>query len=161
MNIAEILKNKPENTKLYSPIFGEVKLVKAHKGGIEVLDKQGIRRIFFSNGTYSMYGECMLFPSKENNDWNKFVVSPFKDGDIITLEVSKFDVNTLEPFDKILVRDSDYSPWRCAFFDSIIDNREYKFRTTLSVHSQCIPYNSNTRHLAGKKEHCPEYYKTW
>lgn len=36
MNIAEILKNAPKGTKLYSPLFGEVKLQSVSDAMIEV-----------------------------------------------------------------------------------------------------------------------------
>ncbi len=36
MNIAEILKNAPKGTKLYSPLFGEVKLESVSDDIIEV-----------------------------------------------------------------------------------------------------------------------------
>lgn len=26
---------------------------------------------------------------------------------------------------------------------------------------KCIPYNEETKHLAGKRDDCPEYYKWW
>lgn len=87
MNIAEILKDCPKGTKLYSPIFGDVFLdkVRPHIAIVVVVDK-GIndsKEEFLYDGRYGMNGECLLFPSKENRDWNKFQ-KPFKDGDIIS-----------------------------------------------------------------------------
>lgn len=71
-NIAEILKNCPKGTKLYSSIFGEVELD-------EVTDSIFVRHAlnktliaFYTDGKYHSNGECILFPSKENRDWNKF-----------------------------------------------------------------------------------------
>lgn len=83
MNIAEILKNCPEGTKLYSPVFGEVEFTKIHDFLNEIIchTSIGIAR-FYSDGTYYKCGECMLFPSKEQRDWDEFLI-PFKDGDII------------------------------------------------------------------------------
>lgn len=76
-------------------------------------------------------------------------------------KVIKFDINELKPFDKVLVRDTDYNNWRCGLFDSISGISDFKFRTTSSINTQCIPYNDDTKHLVGTKEPCPEYYKTW
>ena len=85
INIAEILENYPRGTKLYSPIFGDVYLesVRPHISVVVTLVK-GEKDLteFLYDGRYGMNGECMLFPSKENRDWNTF--RPFKDGDIIS-----------------------------------------------------------------------------
>lgn len=82
MNIAELLKDIPKGFKLYSPIFGEVTFLRVC-GNIEVLDKNNVPRIFSSDGTYNIHGECMLFPSKDNRDWKSF--KSFKKGEILIL----------------------------------------------------------------------------
>lgn len=81
MNIAEILKNVPKGTKLYSPIFGDVTFKGINNLYIEVLGSSHIVREFLHNGKFYNHGECMLFPSRENRDWNN--VCLFKDGDIL------------------------------------------------------------------------------
>lgn len=83
MNIAEILKNCPEGTKLYSPIYGEVEFIEVSvvTGNI-VCKYDGCTVYFHPDGIYYKGGECMLFPSKEQRDWDEFLI-PFKDGDII------------------------------------------------------------------------------
>jgi hypothetical protein len=83
MNIAKILENCPRGTELYSPIYGEVGFAE-----VTVLTESigcvinGNTVYFHSDGSYYKGGECMLFPSKEQRDWNKFMI-PFKNGDII------------------------------------------------------------------------------
>lgn len=79
INIAEILKDKPKGTKLYSPIFGEVKYDRVLLGDIKVLYSCTDRH-FYMDGKFSMNGECLLFPSKEMRDWDKFA---WKKGDIL------------------------------------------------------------------------------
>lgn len=79
LNIAEILKDKPKGTKLYSPIFGEVKYDRVLLGDIKVLYSCTDRH-FYMDGKFSMNGECLLFPSKEMRDWDKFA---WKKGDIL------------------------------------------------------------------------------
>lgn len=79
LNIAEILKDKPKGTKLYSPIFGEVKYDSVLLGDIKVLYSCTDRH-FYMDGKFCMNGECLLFPSKEMRDWNKFA---WKKGDIL------------------------------------------------------------------------------
>ena len=73
MNIATILKDKPKNTKLYSPIFGDMYFSGVEDGIIKVIH-QGQIVIFFGNGRYYNYPESepLLFPSKEMRDWEKF-----------------------------------------------------------------------------------------
>lgn len=81
INIAEILKDKPEDTKLYSPLFGDVYLSYVKNGIINVQHHRGITK-FFDNGRYYNYPESepLLFPSKEMRDWSKFA---WKKGDVL------------------------------------------------------------------------------
>lgn len=84
MNIAEILKNCPAGIKLYSPIYGEMEFrgITTITKNIHCLTKDGKSRYFCSDGKFADEGECVLFPSKEQRDWNKFLI-PFKNGDVI------------------------------------------------------------------------------
>lgn len=82
INIAEILKDKPEGTKLYSPLFGNVYLLGVYNDGlIKVKHHDGLS-IFQNNGRYYNYSEAelLLFPSKEMQDWSKFA---WKKGDVL------------------------------------------------------------------------------
>lgn len=83
MSPAKILKNCPKGMKLYSPIYGEVEFTEVSiiTGGIGC-KINGCTVYFNSDGSYFSGGECMLFPSKKQRDWDKFMI-PFKDGDII------------------------------------------------------------------------------
>lgn len=81
-NIAEILKDKPENTKLYSPLFGDVYFSDVEDCFIKVTH-HGVRMVrFFDNGIYYNYPESepLLFPSREMRDWRKFA---WKKGDVL------------------------------------------------------------------------------
>lgn len=91
INIAEILRDMPKGTMLYSPLFGKCKLV-----GVDT-DEDGdficvetffqderVResRTFSSDGRYFGWYEdakCMLFPSDRMRCWSKF----FKRGDVV------------------------------------------------------------------------------
>lgn len=81
IDIAEILKDKPANTKLYSPLFGEVYFSHVGGGNIAVEHHGGIS-LFFSSGRFFDYDESepLLFPSKEMRDWEKF---SWKKGDVL------------------------------------------------------------------------------
>ena len=86
INIAEILKDCPEGIKLYSPLFGEVKLNGISENSVSILstyiDGSDDRDSFSKNGKYYQkysQSECLLFPSSEMRDWTKF----FKQGDVV------------------------------------------------------------------------------
>lgn len=80
IDLIEILKDCPEGTKLYSPLFGYVELkeidtskvysvnVKLTSGLIESFTREGK----FYDRDYYKDTECVLFPSKEQRDWAKF-----------------------------------------------------------------------------------------
>ena len=83
INIVEILKDCSKETKLYSPICGDCRLIKIYDGlGFDVINDADEVFNFSYDGRYNLNGECCIFPSKENRDWNTF--RPFKDGDIIS-----------------------------------------------------------------------------
>lgn len=63
INIAEILKNKPQGTKLYSPFYGNCIL--ASPEDMTIKDKSLVNRYFYDDGRGCLNGEIMLFPYKE------------------------------------------------------------------------------------------------
>lgn len=84
INIAEILKDCPKDTKLYSPLFGEVKLFGISENSVSILfiDGRDYHDSFSKNGNYYpkySQSECLLFPSSKMRDWTKF----FKRGDVV------------------------------------------------------------------------------
>ena len=82
INIAEILKDKKDGIRLYSPIFGECTFccVREDTNDICVKKHNGVIEYFNSEGLYFTLGEVMLFPSKEMRDWKKFA---WKKGDLL------------------------------------------------------------------------------
>ena len=73
-------------------------------------------------------------------------------------KIDKFDINTLEPFDRVLVRDSYDETWDIDFFSRIYMG---KFETIHGSYSECVPYNEDTKHLKDTDDSAPEYYDTW
>lgn len=142
MNIAEILKDCPSGTRLYSPIYGELSLVNAVPGHIYPIccrTRRGNAVDFTEDGLLNTTdAEPTLFPSEERRDWSKFGVS-----DQVTDQESK---PRLKPFDKVLVRDLDTHEWVCNFF-SHIDEEGY-YVCVGSWWLQCIPYEGN-EHFVG------------
>ena len=110
INVAEILKDKPQGTKLYSSACGKCKL--------EEVDDKSFKISFYNskfgfmnggegyldkNGKLYDDGECVVFPSKEMRDWSKFawkkgdvLVSNDSDSHIIFKGFSKNDYTTFE-----------------------------------------------------------------
>lgn len=88
INIAEILKDKPQGTKLYADAFGELSIEEIYIGdkedkdelGITLLSSVGDELIFYNDGRYNTQGEPILVPSKEMRDWRKFT---WKRGDVL------------------------------------------------------------------------------
>lgn len=137
INIAEILKDCPKGTKLYSPAFGECTLNK-------VLKKDGIIQVDIDNGNsfdgyfnengqlYSGIGECLLFPSKDNRNWKHFKYCPFK------------------PFDKVVVRDE--ALWHIDFFETYLPDEAFPYLCMHVAWKHCLPYNEETAKLIGTKD---------
>ena len=87
INIAEILKDKPQGTKLYSSACGKCELKEVDDKSFKVSfysSKFGFMNdgegIFDKNGNLYDDGECIIFPSKEMRDWGKFA---WKKGDVL------------------------------------------------------------------------------
>lgn len=161
LNLAEILKDCPKGTKLYSTVYGEVELEKvtdsvAYPIIVKINDGrlgEEILVIFTSGGIMgvSCKGECTLFPSRDQRDWSKFSVKQ-----------PKFDPKTLKPFDKVLVRDKDSEKWSCGIFShKVIDDDVWGYNVGEFIYSMCIPYNDDTKHLVGTSEEAPEFYRYW
>lgn len=290
LDLREILKDVPKGTKLYSPLFGECYLDDVNSR-IELLDSKNNKVWLYYNGKYNQTydGECMLFPSKENRDWNTFC--PFKDGDILYVKTpntefifiykdndqynindyvaysksgklylkpsyscglcnkrnilnirlateeekeklfdklqeegyfwngetkslekykfevghcitttgehkhvitqikhnkyivttddkylkdeilcayqenfnfyqEKFDITTLKPFDRVLIRLDDECRWGIDYFERYVPKEDNPFYCMSTAWKQCIPYEGN-EHLIGTTNDCNEYYKTW
>lgn len=137
MNIAEKLKYYPKGTKLYSPIFGELILNYVENGKIYsicCITEEGTFAYFTSNGRiYCEYphAECVLFPSKDQHDWNKYGIYYPK------------TKHQFKPFDKVLVRDLDSERWRCDFFEQQEKKEGFNVRCFRGAWKQCIPYEGN------------------
>lgn len=77
-----------------------------------------------------------------------------------TLEKStpkKFDITTLVPFDKVLMRSSNAREWVATFYSHYSNNKFYGCGMCCD---QCIPYEKN-EHLLGTTNDCDEFYKNW
>ena len=155
IDLTKILKDCPKGTKLYTSNFGEVEfrqIGKYNEYSITVELKTGAFEGFTPDGKLfpNHNGECVLFPSKDQRDWSKFTAPWYKK--------ERFDHKTLNPFDKVLVRDNINNPWVCDHF-SYINHANICITTARCKY--CIPYNDDTKHLVGTTEDAPEYYRYW
>lgn len=155
LDLTKILEGCPEGTEFYCSIYGVVmfmgisvtsRIIISTKIGNRYISKMGK----FDEDLFSD-DECIFFPSKEQRDWSKF--ERFWDKP----KVEKFDVNTLQPFDKVLVRDYPKEYWRVDIFGFMID----EITCCTTAWRCCIPYNDETKHLIGTTDDCPEHYKWW
>ena len=152
INVAEKLKGCPQGTKFYSPLFGEVELVRIDMENsrfpiiVRVLDD----RSPFNNVTFTAEGkwysieqsECLLFPSKDNRDWNKF----------------NLPANTFKPFDKVLVRDDTNEKWIPSVFGWYEDevDVDLPYVCLNGRYRYCIPYEGN-EHLLNTPNTLKDY----
>ena len=166
LDLTKILDGCPEGTKFYSSVYGEVIFERIDT--FNTFDEYPIKLKAYNKNSefsYDFYytkdgrishfynGECTLFPSRDQRDWSKF--ERFWDKS----KVERFDPKTLQPFDKVLVRDSSRGVWGVDIFGYLNDKRSCCF---CSVRwNQCIPYNEETKHLLGTAKDCPKYYKWW
>lgn len=154
LNLVEILKDCPEGTKLYSPVFGEVEFESINDiiGPIVVTTNTGNAECFTADGKMHTYNDdCLLFPSKEQRDWSKFNVKKHR-----------FDPKTLQPFDKVLARNYDSENWKVQLFSYIIECKtRYPYFCINNPYMCCIPYNDDTKHLVGTSNKAPEFYRYW
>lgn len=157
LDLTKILEGCPEGTEFYNSVYGKVRFIEFdfsnEKQPIKVCTTDYFTFHITKDGKLNHYrdGECTLFPSKTQRDWSKF--ERFWDKP----KIEKFDINTLQPFDKVLVRDYLNERWNVDIFGFILNN--YIHCTT--TWGYCIPYNEETKHLVGTNEDCPEFYKWW
>ena len=166
IDLTEILAGCPVGTEFYHLVFGMVcfagidmdmiypiKFTMPENNNMSGVTSAGLSNIYYK-------GECVLVPSKDQRDWSKF--ERFWDKP----KIDKFDVNTLQPFDKVLVRVDNKSIWEPDFFGYKGEDYDtcvmcISDRILVESWEQCIPYNEETKHLVGTREDCPEYYKWW
>ena len=161
IDLTEILKNCPRGAKFYSYIFGEdthFMGVSSHQGDakpIFIYGKYGEGQNFCltrkGHAYADNYGECCIFPSKEQRDWSKFT-APW-----LNKASEKFDPKTLQSFDKVLIKYED-NDWLCSFFAK---HKDVINSYPISACVYCIPYNDETKHLVGTTEEVPEFYRYW
>ena len=138
MNIAEILKRMPSGTKIYSSLHGaEVELVEVTEDKRQqIIIKEHptslARDSFFPNGSFRKGGECMLFPSKNEREWQNISLG-------------------LKPFGRVLAKETKDDYWEIDFFSSYTGEKKKPYMCLTGTYEYCIPFKGNEKYL-GKTE---------
>lgn len=168
INIAEILKDCPKDTKLYSPLFGEVKLfgISENSVSISFIDGRDYHDSFSKNGNYySKYSqsECLLFPSSKMRDWTKF----FKRGDVVYSKAGNIsaifegwvndDYTEFNTTINFYVADASYGKEEVCYTDCFVkasDEERAVFIANAEKHYKG-KYNPDTLQVEPVKPTCP------
>lgn len=86
---------------------------------------------------------------------------PIKDQDDFILVPNRFDIKSLQHFDRVLVRQYNVSAWCIDFYSYYDEVNGYAVCTGDVHYDYCIPYNEDTKHLVSKTEDAPEFYRYW
>ena len=160
LDLTKILEGCPKGIDFYHTVYGTVLF-----NSIDLDSEYPIRFIVGKNQVNSVTksglaisdykGECILFPSKDQRDWSKFVRFWDKPKE-------KFDPKTLQPFDKVLSKYYIDKEWTCGILSHPYCHSGFNgFIVNSNFVRYCIPYNEETKHLVGTSNDCPEYYKWW
>lgn len=161
INIADFLKRLIPGGKFYSITYGPVEYRGFEDGRLrfEFLASDGIGQFFTTDiyGAVGVDGECIVFPSKDDRDWRKYINQ---------VQV-RFNPEKFKPFDKVLVRDSCRETWELNFFSRLLPkdteeyNDGYRVRCFDDIYTECIPYNNDTKIFLGRTEDCQVYFRWW
>ena len=177
INLTKILKDCPKGWKFYSSVYGDVEFIEIYREpvlcnpstredewlGSVIHDCEYPIRFWLTNGSEHSVssrgemikgcGECTFFPSRYQRDWSKFTAPWYKK--------EKFDPKTLNPFDRVLVRDYSNTEWSCDILSHIKQEDPFPYVGIGSEWKCCIPYNDDTKHLVGTTDAAPEFYRYW
>ena len=130
------------------------------KVGDEIVKRNSISNSWIVSSVNSEY-----YGLKLPNGIEAIGVLPVSEQDDWELVPDKFDITTLKPFDKVLVRTDVHTPnWTIDSYDGYNPNIGGPFTpfgvTGGKYFQQCIPYEGN-EHLRGTTNACDDYYKNW
>lgn len=123
------------------------------KVGDTIKEVQGNKK-----GTIIEFYDSGFYVVKRDKGFTSYI--NIKHQDHWELFIDKFDINTLKPFEQVLVRDTIDDKWHIQFFEKYNNTQHFPFKCILSEYKQCVPYKGN-EHLLDTKDECIDYYKTW
>ena len=170
INISEILRDCPAGIKLYSPVFGECTFNK-------VLEDDGTIQVYINDGKlfdgyfgFNKYGhlhfdggECLLFPSKYNRDWEKFSIPTtfhqgdilyYKDADIAVVYDKGYDATSFEGKDYFSFKEKYYLEGMLCVYDNYVKAdkatiERYKKAITKKLSRDFKPFDKVVARFAG------------
>ena len=129
-----------ENLNKLKFIIGDVI---QHENGSKVrITEINVKYEFYRYSPINIIGQGIILFS-DQNEWK--------------LVSDKFDISTLKPFDRVLMRSSNAREWDATLFSHYSNNKFYGCGMCCT---QCIPYKCN-EHLLGTTNNCDDFYKTW
>ena len=163
IDLTKILDGCPVGTEFYNDTFGKLFFLciksEINPFGVIFEDCHDISWAFTEKGTYytNEDSKCSVsvFPSKDQRDWSKF--ERFWDKP----NIERFNPKTLQPFDKVLVRDYKTDIWHCEMFSHTRSCNSYAYFCSGNPYQYCIPFNDETKHLAGTTKDAPDYFVYW
>ena len=149
-NLTEYLKNPSQ--KVITKDGRAVRIICTNAKGDEPIIALVYNNIREEENVYTYNREGIFY--KDNDSCLDLFFAPEKK--------DKFDPNTLQPFDKVLVRFNDRFIWKCDLFSHIEESDSpYIYHCISGRWWRCVPYNDETKHLVGTKNEAPEYYRYW
>lgn len=109
-------------TEGWSPIFGGCIVSLDEVYGKIIISDIHDRMVLNKDGAYNTNGECLIFPSKGNRDWNKVLLNEAKD-------------KLLPPFTPVMVSD-DGEKWSVKYY---IDGQFCSISKN-SIYGSCYRY---------------------
>ena len=87
IDLTQILKDCPKDTRFYSTVFGEVSFIEVYDNAMfPIIIRYNHRYVTNLTADGKMRigcdGECTLFPSKDQRDWSKFTAPWHKNGEV-------------------------------------------------------------------------------
>lgn len=136
INIAEILKDAPVGTKLWSPVCGEVELRRVYIDNINCVSRGYVEKLDFDEFGLDFRfsdaedAECILFPSKNHRTWRDFK-APWKH-------------KIFEAFQKVIVA-AFTGRWRVDFYSHYSEEFQEHVVMTGSSYTdrEVMPYEGN------------------
>lgn len=156
LNITEILKDKPQGTKLHSPLFGKCTFLRIDDPLIEVLHHADNVSTFYSDGAYFTSDIKAFRPATDSEKQQLFSalakVGKAWDANKKMIVDLKPKVE-LKPFDKVLVRDRVCDEWHIDLFECVLpEDSGYNYKGMANIWRFCIPYEGNEHLLDTTKD---------
>jgi hypothetical protein len=147
INISEILKDKPVGLKFYSNTFGYISFNGVHKDKVYFFSEDTNAHSVKPNGKMYDGGECIIFPSKEMRDWEKF---SWKKGDVLVSKdrevyiiFEKFEDDAFTKFR------GKYYLWKECYNEEVFQMETYVFEKASDDDAQTY-INTIEKFLGGK-----------